>query len=83
MSIRVFDFRCDAGHSNEMFVESDTISIQCPSCGKIAHRQIAAPRAQLDGCSGDFPGEALKWEKRRESHMAFERKNQERHGTYR
>jgi hypothetical protein len=45
-------------------------------------RQVAAPRAQLDGASGDFPGAAMAWEKRRESHMAKERKNKEKHGSY-
>ena len=82
MSIRVFDFRCPAGHVNEMFVESDVHSMQCVTCGKIAQRMLAAPRAQLEGITGSFPGAAMAWEKRRESHMAKERKNMERHGSY-
>jgi hypothetical protein len=43
---------------------------------------IAAPRISLEGLSGDFPTAADQWEKRRESHMKKERRNQERHGTY-
>jgi hypothetical protein len=52
------------------------------TCGKPAMRQLSAPRAQLDGCSGHFPTAADAWERRRESHMRKERKNQENHGTY-
>lgn len=79
--IRVFDFRCPQGHVTEHFVDDETREVQC-HCECMAERQVAAPRAQLDGCSGDFPGAAMAWEKRRESHMAKERKNQENHGTY-
>lgn len=45
-------------------------------------RLVAAPRAQLEGITGAFPGAADKWTKRRESHMAKERRNQEKHGSY-
>jgi hypothetical protein len=80
--IRVFDFRCPEGHVTEHFVELGTAAVQCPECDQLALRQIAAPRAQLDGCSGHFPTAADAWERRRESHMRKERKNQENHGTY-
>lgn len=83
MAIRVFDFQCAAGHQNEMFVEADVISMQCVTCGKIAHRMIAGPRAVLEGITGSFPGAAMKWEKNRESHMRKERKHKEKHGTWR
>jgi hypothetical protein len=56
--------------------------VRCPMCPGPMMRQIAAPRFALDGCSGDFPTAASAWERRRESHMRKERKNQAEHGTY-
>ena len=83
MAIRVFDFQCSAGHRNEMFVEADVVSMQCVTCGKTAQRMIAAPRAVLEGITGDFPGAAMKWEKTRESKMKQEQKHKEQHDTWR
>jgi hypothetical protein len=90
MGLRVFDFKCEfCGQVTEEFVEADVAEIPCPArdgshprCGHSALRQIAAPRAQLEGLSGAFPGAAMAWERTRNSHMAKERKNQEKHGTY-
>jgi hypothetical protein len=82
VSIRVFDFVCHNGHRVERFVNDDIVENEC-ECGALGKRVISAPRAQLDGTSGDFPGAADKWERTRESHMRKERKNSERHGTYR
>ena len=82
MSLRIFDFQCAAGHKHEQFVNADTRTVKCETCGKPAQRLIAAPRCQLEGITGDFPSAAMKWEANRESHMKKERKNQERHGTY-
>lgn len=81
MSIRVYDFRCPLGHVTEHFVESNIEEVQC-ECECIAVRQIAAPRIDLDGCSGHFPGAADAWERKRESHMRKEQKNMREHGTY-
>ena len=81
MTIRVWDFLCHNGHRTEHFVESGIEEVEC-HCGAMGVRQMAAPRAQLDGCSGDFPTAADAWERRRESHMRKERRNQENHGTY-
>lgn len=85
MSIRVFDFRCVNGHVTEHFVDStyrEGDDVQCPHCRKPASRQPAAPRSQLEGITGAFPGAAMAWEKRRESHMKKEKKNVENHGSY-
>lgn len=81
MSLRVFDFLCPQGHRTEHFVDADIVEVQC-HCESMAKRQIATPRFALDGCSGDFPTAADAWERKRESHMKKERKNQENHGTY-
>jgi hypothetical protein len=82
MGLRVYDFLCPNGHLVEQFVNDDIVENQCPHCDAMGHRQIAAPRAQLEGLSGAFPGAADKWERTRASHMAKEQKNQANHGTY-
>lgn len=81
MSLRVFDFVCTEGHRVEHFVDEAVVEKEC-HCGALGQRQIAAPRAVLDGMSGHFPTAADAWERRRESHMRKERANQEKHGTY-
>lgn len=81
MRLRVYDFTCQWGHTTEHFVEHDIVEVEC-ECGALAKRQIPAPRAVLDGCSGDFPTAADKWEQRRNSHMKKEQKNVAEHGTY-
>jgi hypothetical protein len=81
MSLRVFDFRCPLGHVTEHFVDADIEQVQC-HCECMADRVISTPRIALDGMSGHFPTASDAWERRRESHMAKERKNQENHGTY-
>jgi hypothetical protein len=80
--IRVFDFLCLNGHVVEHFVDVGTEEVVC-HCGGIGKRMIPAPRAQLEGITGAFPGAADSWVKRRESHIRKEKKNQEKHGTYR
>lgn len=82
MGFQLFDFKCARGHLHEAMVSREERIDTCPVCGFAAHRQLAAPRISLDGISGDFPTAADKWEKNRESHMEKERRNMERHGTY-
>ena len=72
--MRVFDFVCEDGHRGEHFIHSDVRTVACHECGKPAHRAPPAVRANLDGTSGDFPGAAMAWERRREDHMKWERK---------
>lgn len=81
MGLRVYDFRCPIGHVTEHFVDAEIEEVQC-HCDCMAERLPAAPRAKLDGCSGDFPTAADAWEKRRESHMRKEQRNVENHGSY-
>lgn len=81
MAVRVWDFLCRNGHRVEHFVDVGIEEVEC-ECGAMGKRQIAAPRASLDGCSGHFPTAADAWERRRESHMRREKHNQENHGSY-
>lgn len=81
MSIRVWDFRCVAGHVSEHFVEKETCAVRCPECDQLALRQVAAPRSKLEPFTGAFPGAADKWVRDREDHMRKERRCLENHGT--
>lgn len=58
--IKVFDFKCPNGHKIEKFVQSGTTSIRC-GCGEQAIKVMSATKCQLDGSSGDFPGQHMKW----------------------
>lgn len=80
MSRMMFDFRCEDGHLNEHFVDSETREVSCKECGKPATREVAAPRTVLDHISGDFPGATMSWAKRREQHMKLERKAEANNG---
>ena len=82
MSYRIFDFECANGHRQELMVGADVRVQTCSVCGLPADRALSAPRCKLEGFSGAFPTAADKWERNRESHMKQERKNVERHGTY-
>ena len=82
MARRMFDFRCAKGHVHENLIAADARTTVCLTCGARAQRMIAAPRCQLEGITGDFPGAALKWEANRESHMRKEQKHKEKHGTW-
>jgi hypothetical protein len=82
VSIRVFDFMCPEGHVVEHFVDDKVREVPCDECGATAARLIAAPRAQLEGFSGDFPTAGDHWANMRESKMKAERRTMERHGEY-
>ena len=70
---RFFDFKCCSGHVHEHYVNSDVREVGCPTCGKTSVRLISKPRIALDGISGDFPGESMKWERQRAEKQAQER----------
>lgn len=73
---RIFEFRCVKGHVSEKYVDDSVTVVQCPHCGNDSSRIISAPRISLEGITGDFPGAAMAWEKRRESHMKWEQKRE-------
>jgi predicted nucleic acid-binding Zn ribbon protein len=57
---KVYDFRCTNGHVFEEFVQPDVTTSRC-GCGANAKRLVSAPSFHLDGASGDFPGQHMKW----------------------
>ena len=72
--IRVFDFLCPSGHLQEQFTSVETETIDCEVCGTKAFRQLSTPRVKLEGVTGDFPGAAMKWEKKHQEQLAKEQK---------
>lgn len=79
--MKVYDFVCPQGHRNEMFVANSDVREQlCLDCGHTAHRTMPAPRAQLEGITGDFPGAAMAWEKKRAQKQAVQEQKLRDHG---
>jgi hypothetical protein len=72
--MRLFDFQCTNNHVTERFVDVETRTIKCPLCEEFSHRMISAPRANLEGFSGDFPGAYDRWSRVRAEKQALERK---------
>jgi len=64
---KIFDISCTVCNTErEEFGYLDD-AFRCGECGAEAKRIISPVRCQLDGASGDFPGAAMKWEKRHNS----------------
>jgi hypothetical protein len=61
---RLFDFRCDAQHTIEHFVDESITTRLCDVCDDTATRVISPVRSRLDHT---FPGEAIKWARKREA----------------
>ena len=62
---KVYDFRCTNGHVFEEFVKPGVTTSRC-GCGANAKRLVYAPSFHLDGASGDFPGQHIKWTREHE-----------------
>ena len=61
--LKIYDYRCIAGHVNEHMSRDPSNSIRCPDCGAASARLISPVRCQLDYT---FPGESIKWAKKHE-----------------
>jgi len=74
----IHDFMCsgEEGHIFELLTDLEkNPNPVCPKCGELANRVvISAPRVSLDGCSGDFPGETIRWERKRAEKLSQVRK---------
>ena len=57
---KFYDFRCTNGHVFEEMVESGITTSRC-GCGANATKMVSAPSFHLDGSTGDFPGQHMKW----------------------
>lgn len=79
--IRVRDYSCPTcGYAFEVFATEHDDLAPCPSCYGTAVRQLSAPRSQLEGTTGSFPGAALAWERKRDQQIAIEKRRERDHG---
>ena len=69
--LRYFDFRCTGcGETTEELIPNDTKKINCPECGAVAVRQLAAPRIDWKkmGLDPGFTSSQDKWAKAKRKH---------------
>ncbi len=76
MAKRIFEFQCvsEDAHVFEKYCDESLKTAICPICEEVSNRIVSTPRIALDGCSGDFPGETMKWERKRAEKLSQERK---------
>jgi len=56
-----------------MFTSEISETTEC-MCGATALRQMSTPRVFLEGVTGDFPGAAMKWDKKHAEQLKVEKK---------
>lgn len=76
MPKRIFEFVCtgDEAHLFEKYTDAENRTATCPECGEPSNRIVSPVRSNLDGCSGDFPGATISWERKRAEKLKIERK---------
>jgi len=67
----LFDFKCEAGHTSERFVSSDTKEVDCNECGLLAVKQLSSFGTWTEKHNGTS---SENWVKKREQKIANERK---------
>ena len=75
MAKRIFEFVCKDGHLFDKLVDSELRATPCKICDKTAERIISTPMVKLEGVTGDFPGAAMQWERKRAEKLKAERKS--------
>ena len=76
MPKRLFEFQCvgEDAHVFEKFCSDELRTAVCPECGELSNRIVSAVRTNLEGWSGNFPGAAIQWERKRAEKLKQERK---------
>lgn len=76
MAKRIYEFVCVGtdSHLFEKYTDENNRSVICPHCGELSNRIVSPVRSNLDGCSGDFPGATISWERKRAEKLKVERK---------
>jgi hypothetical protein len=75
MPKRIYEFICSNDHITEAYIDSELRTTECKVCDQPAIRIISKPLVKLEGVTGDFPGAAMQWERKRNEKMAQERKS--------
>ena len=77
MPRRIFEFVCvgEENHLFEKYTDTETRTLVCPHCGELSNRIVSTPQISLEGFTGDFPGAAISWAKKRAEKLKQERKS--------
>ena len=60
----IYDVKCSScGHVDEVYGRKGD-AVRCTVCSSDSHAIISPVAFVLEGVSGDFPGAAMKWNKR-------------------
>lgn len=81
--IRVREYQCHEGHISEEFLKDSDAVPPCPVCGAQRtqeDRVVTAPRFQLEGITGDFPGAHMQWERKRNEKQRIQDRKLRDHG---
>lgn len=74
MPKRIYEFVCVEGHLFEKYIDTEIRSTECKECGNTANRIVSKPMVKLEGVTGDFPGAAMQWERKRNEKIKQEQK---------
>lgn len=74
MTKRIYEFICADDHITEAYIDSALRTTNCKVCGQAAIRIISKPLVKLEGVTGDFPGAAMQWERKRNEKIQAEKK---------
>ncbi len=77
---RIFEFKCSNNHITERFIDETIRTCKCSVCSKDAIRIISTPHVSLEGVSGDFPGAADAWVRKRAEKQQQEQKRAASYG---
>ena len=75
MPKRIYEFVCGNDHITEAYIDSETRTTNCKVCDQSAIRIVSKPRVKLEGVTGDFPGAAMQWERKRNEKIKQEQKS--------
>lgn len=75
MTKRIYEFICADDHLTEAYIDSELRTTNCKMCGDPAIRIVSKPMVKLEGVTGDFPGAAMQWERKRNEKIKAEQKS--------
>lgn len=71
---RIYEFRCNDGHTTEKYIDYETVEIPCQVCKQLASRIISPVRVSLDGTDPVYVSAYDRWAKRHEDKQKQEAK---------
>ena len=75
MTKRIYEIICADDHLTAAYIDSESRTTNCKVCGDPAIRIVSKPMVKLEGVTGDFPGAAMQWERKRNERIKAEQKS--------